>query len=234
MADVLCFDLDQRLPGGFRFPARMSAIPTRAGTALVSPIPLDDAIVSALGGLPEVRFLIAPNALHHLYLGPASERFPDATVLAPRALRAKRPDLRIDRDLEDGLPQDLASEITAVPFDGAPALAETAFFHADSRTLVVTDLVFNVVRPQGFVAHVVLTLVGCHGRLAQSRALRFGMVKDRVAAKRSAEALLALPFERLVMAHGDVVERGGRGALASALAWLGPDPRAIAATSAGP
>ena len=214
------FDRDQVLPGGFHMPTRMTVLPLGPGRiALVSPIPIDDAIAAELASLGEVAFLVAPNLLHHLYLGDAIARYPEATVLAPRGLRTKRPDLRIDRALEDGLPEELAAHVEAVRIDEAPSVDEFVFFHRQRRTLVVTDLVFHVREPVGFVAHVTFFLVGCHGRLGQSRAWRF-FVKDRKAAAASVERLLALPFEALVVAHGENVPLEARAGLEKALGWM--------------
>ena len=214
------FDFAQVLPGGFHMPARMTALPLAdAGVALVSPIPIDDALAARVEALGPVRFLIAPNLLHHLYLGAAKERWPDAIVLAPSALRAKRPDLAIDAALEDGLPPELAAGVRAIKIDGAPAVEEFVFFHEASGTLVVTDLLFHVTHPRGFIAHVVLWLVGCYKRLAQSRAWRF-FVKDRAAAARSARLVTGLSFERLIPAHGDVIQSGARPQVERALAWM--------------
>ncbi len=219
-ASLPVFDFPQVLPGRFHFPIRMTALPLEGGgVALVSPIPIDDALAQQVAALGEVRFLIAPNLLHHLHLAAAIERYPGAAVLAPRALRAKRPDLRIDHDLESGLPAELGRSVQAVKLEGAPAVDEHALVHPATRTLVVTDLVFHVTRPQGLMAHLTLFLVGCHGRLAQSRAWRF-FVKDRAAAAASARRLLALDFDTLVMAHGDVVPTGARERLLGALAWM--------------
>lgn len=227
--EVVTFEYAQVLPGGFRMPARMTALPlSDGGVALISPVPLADGVAERVDALGPVRFLIAPNLLHHLYLGAAAERWPDALVLAPRGLRKKRPDLRVDADLEDGAPAGLASTIDVVRFDGAPSVDEHVFFHRPTRTLVITDLVFNVTRPEGLVAHVALFFVGCHGKLGQSRAWRF-FVKDRAAAAASAARLLDLPFEELVPAHGDVVRNDARARLAAALRWLAPEGPALAA-----
>jgi hypothetical protein len=218
------FDYPQTLPMGFRFPARMSVLPLASGTlALVSPIPIDDALAREIEVLGEVGFLIAPNLLHHLYLAAASERYPDARVLAPPGLRSKRPDLRIDATLDAALPDELAASIEVLHIAGAPTFDEYALFHSSSRTLVVTDLVFNV-RADGPLAHLVLFMVGCHGKLAQSRVWRIG-IKDRPAARESMKAVLALPFETLVMAHGEIVGADARAKLAHALRWLAsPEP----------
>jgi hypothetical protein len=221
------FDYPQALPMGFRFPARMSVLPLASGTlALVSPIPIDDALARELASLGEVRFLIAPSLLHHLYLGAASERYPNARVLAPPGLRAKRPELGIDGTLDAALPDELAGSVDVVQIAGAPAFGEYVFCHRPSRTLVVTDLVFNL-RPDGLFAHLVLFMVGCHGKLAQSRVWRFG-IKERAAACESVRAVLALPFDTLVMAHGEIVRVDARARLAQALRWLAPPEPALA------
>jgi hypothetical protein len=77
-----------------------------------------------------------------------------------------------------------------------------------------------------------LFIGGCHGRLASSRVLRL-FVKDRTAARASVERLLALPFETLVVAHGDIIEQGARSQLEQALAWLKPSRKALPLASPG-
>jgi hypothetical protein len=220
MADSLpVFDYAQILPLGLRFPARMVVLPLAQGrVALVSPVPIDEACAAAIGVLGRVEFLIAPNLLHHLYLGEAARRYPEARVLAPSALGKKRPELRISQSLDTGVPPELAAAVDVVPIAGAPSIEEYAFFHRATRSLVLTDLVFNVARPEGWLAHVLFYLGGTHGRLAASRIWRLKAV-DRAAFAASIERLLALPFDTLVMAHGDIVEHHARERLGQALAW---------------
>ena len=224
-SNVVVFDFDQKLPSGFRFPARMTLLPLGEDeVALVSPVPISDEMARRIAEHGEVRFLIAPNLLHYMYMADAQVRYPSAQVIAPRELAQKRPDLRIDHSLSASLPEALARSVDAIPIEGMPSLGEVALFHRTSRTLVLTDLVFNVVHPRGVIAHLVLALVGCHGKLATSRALRYGMTKDRARAAESARALLSLPIETLVMAHGDVVKHDAKAGLASALSWLPKSP----------
>jgi hypothetical protein len=109
--------------------------------------------------------------------------------------------------------------LRALRIDGALKVDEFVFLDEGTRTLVVSDLVFNVTKPKGFVANVALFVVGCDGRLAQSRAWRF-FVRHRGAAAASARARLAMYPESLIMAHGDVVDSGARERLEQALAWM--------------
>jgi hypothetical protein len=63
---------------------------------------------------------------------------------------------------------------------------------------------------------VVMGMMGTRGRLAKSRIWRF-LIKDRAAHQSSLDAILKADFDRLIMAHGEVVEGGARDALAHAL-----------------
>jgi len=219
------FDCPQKLGPGFHLPARMTVLLLASGElAIVSPIPIDDQLAARIAALGEVRFLIAPNLLHHLYLQAASERYPSALVLAPAGLRKKRPELRIDGELSAELPAGLLAAVDVLRFEGAPALDEYVLFHRATRTLVVTDLVFNMVRPEGWLTHLVLWLVGCRGRLAQSRLVR-QLVKERSAASHSVQQMLERPFETLIVAHGEIVREAARAQLTDALRWLLPSPR---------
>jgi hypothetical protein len=214
--EPIAFDFAQRLPGGFRFPARMTVLPLERGqVALVSPIPIDDALAREIAKLGEVQLLIAPNLMHHLYLGDASKRYPRARVLAPRGLRAKRRDLVIHGALEEEH-RELATHAEVIAIQGAPSMDEFVFFHRASGTLVVTDLVFNVEQPEGWLAHMVLFLTGCHGRLAASR-MWYSLVKDRGLARQSMERIMALPTRTLIMAHGVIVRSEARERLAASL-----------------
>lgn len=221
MADAITtLEHEQKLPGGFFLPARTTVVRTEGGgLALISPVPIDDRRAAELARLGEVRWLVAPNLLHHLYLAEAHARYPDARVIAPRGLATKRPDLRIDATLDGPLPPELAACLDVLPIGGAPLVDEHLFFHRPTRTLVVTDLVFHVTEPRGLVTHLVLWLVGCHRRLAQSRSWRF-FVRDRAAYASSLAPVLALDTETLVVAHGEVVREDARARLARALAPL--------------
>ncbi len=225
------FDFAQVLPLGMCFPARMTVLPLGGGQlALVSPIPIDDALGAQLARLGEVRYLIAPNLLHHLYLPAACQRYPEARVLAPPGLLRKRPELRIDLTLDQPLPAELSAAVEVIALAGAPAISEYAFYHRPARTLVLTDLVFHVLSPEGWLAHLMLWLGGCHRRLAASRFWRMKL-RDRTAFAASVQSLLERPFDSLVMAHGEPIHEQARPRLASALSWALPPRAALAAPS---
>ena len=57
------------------------------------------------------------------------------------------------------------------------------------------------------------------GRFGPHRIVRFA-IRDRAAARRSLERILAWDFERVVVSHGEVLETGGKRAVEEGFAFL--------------
>lgn len=209
----------QRIPGGVTLPAAMFVIRLDDGLWIHSPIAIDDALAAQIDALGPVRHLVSPNLFHHLHLGPASQRWPDATVYAAPGLRAKRVDLRIDVELQEGQ-QPWGEAVEIVEIHGVPELDEFVFLHRPSATLVLCDLVFNIHEDPRLGTRLILRMVGVWQRLRQSKLWR-GATKDRATAAASCERLLELEFSRIVMAHGVPAEGDDlRARLRDALEWM--------------
>ena len=207
------------IPGGAQLPVRATVISLGDGTlAIHSPVAMDEATAVAVESLGTVRHIIAPSALHHLYVGPALKRFSQAKLYGTRALGKKRKRLRFDAYLNDGLPAALGSVLEALTLQGAPAVEETVFFHKPSKSLLVTDMIFNIAHPQGAMTKFMLSCTGTNGKLAQSRLWRF-YAKDKQAFVASTHKMLDWNFDALVPCHGDVVAAGAKPAVQAALRW---------------
>jgi hypothetical protein len=127
--------------------------------------------------------------------------------------------LRIDR-LHGATPEPaFAGDIDEVAVEGF-RLHESVLFYRPARTLVVADLVHNVGRDHTGWTKFYTRTMGFYDRVALSSALRWTAFSDRAAARRSLDALLALPFEGIVVGHGAPVVTEAREALTNAYAWL--------------
>lgn len=226
--DLWCVDSVQRLGGGVHFPARMTIVRLPGEQAehgeqgdlwVHSPVAIDDALAAQIDALGPVRHLVAPNCFHHLHVGPASARWPDAKVYAPVGLRRKRADLRIDVDLVNGhSPWPAVFEV--VEIDGVPALSEFVFLHRPSATLILCDLVFNMHEVTGVMTKLVLRMVGAWQRTAQSKLWR-RITKDHAAAASSCARMFELEFSRVIMSHGQIITSPDASErLREALAWM--------------
>lgn len=208
------------LGGLLHFPARMTVVRLPSGGLwLHSPLPIDDDLAAALAALGPVEHLVAPNRLHHLHMGAAIERYPEARVWGAPGLAAKRPDLRLDDTLGASAASAWGDALEIAAVEGNDWVSESVFLHRPSKTLVVTDLVFNIQASASWFTRAVLWSVGAWRRPAQSKVWRL-TTRDRGAAARSVGRVLGWDFDRVIPAHGAVLEANARSALTGTLAWM--------------
>ncbi len=202
--------------GGLHLGTRTTAVRRADGSVVVlSPGPLDDADAAAIAALGPVRAVVAPNLMHHRFIAAALARFPAARLHAPAALATKQPQLAIT-----GPPAAVAdATLHAIDVGGMPKLAESLFVHAPSRTLIATDLVFNVRAPAPFFTRTFMRCNGGFDRFGPTRICRT-LVADRAAVRTAIERALAADFDRVVLAHGQILPSGGRDALRAGFGWL--------------
>jgi hypothetical protein len=186
---------------------------------LHSPIPPAPELVREVEALGPVAYLVAPNRFHHLSVGKWQAACPDALVYVAPGLEEKRPDLEIAGVLGDEPEPGWSGTVDQVLVEGFPFANEVVFFHRRSRTLIATDLAFNLGPSSPRLSRLVLRLGGASSGLSPSLLERF-LARDRAAFRGSMERILAWPFERVVIAHGDIVETGGREQLAHGYSWL--------------
>ena len=98
-------------------------------------------------------------------------------------------------------------------------LNEVVFYHRASRTLVLTDTAHNIGPDAAAFTRFFFKLFGGYGRLSTSLAERVA-TKDRAAVRRTVDAILQWDIQRVIMAHGHIVEGNGAQALRDAYAWL--------------
>ena len=189
------------------------------GLLLVSPVRMTPERRAAVGALGSVAHLYAPNLYHHLWIGDWASAFPTARVHAPDGLSRKQPSLRIDR-VHGSVPEPAFVGLLDEHHIDGFRLGESVLLYRPARTLVVTDLVQNVGRPEQTWARLYTRAMGFHDRVALSRVIRWTSFSDRAAARRSLDAVLALDFARIVVGHGQPIESGAKAALTAAFSWL--------------
>jgi hypothetical protein len=116
-------------------------------------------------------------------------------------------------------PNAWSEDLDWVFFEGLPLANEVVFLHRPSRSLLLCDLAFNIGARLPWLTRAAFRLWGRYGSFGPTWFERL-MIRDRAAARGSAVRILALDFERVVVAHGDVLERGGRREFERGFAWL--------------
>lgn len=220
--EIWLADGGQAQVAGFRYPTRMAVIRLTGGGLLVwSPVALDDGLSAELAALGEVRCLVAPNSLHDLHLAQWCSAFPTARLFAAPGLAAKRPDLRIDVELDDAPPGDWPADLDYVLMAGNAITTEAVVFHRPSRTVLFTDLLQQFPRSwfSGWRALVARLDLMTEAQPTVPRKFRVAFT-DRHAGRAALSRILVWPSDKVVMAHGTPVERDGRAFIAAAFGWL--------------
>ena len=198
----------------------IARVGSEGGLWVHSPVPLDDALAGEIAGLGPVLYVVAPSAYHHMFAGKLVARFPGAKLFGAPGVARKQPELAFAGTLTDASAPPWSEEIDQVFIEGVPKLSEVVFFHRASRSLLVSDLFFNVTEPETWSTGLVLRMMGTYKRFARSRAWKL-FCKDRQALKASVEKVLAWDFVRVLPGHGAPFETADtRAEVRTAAAWF--------------
>ena len=207
---------------GFRYPTRMAVI-RLSGSALFiwSPVQLSDELRAAVDALGDVRYVIAPNSLHHLFLGEWRHAYPGAKLFAPPGLRERRKDIAFDGDLDDAPAGEWSPEIDQVLVRGNVITTEAVFFHHKSRTAIFTDLIqhFDPTWFTGWRAVLARLDLLVAAEPAVPRKFRSAFINRR-AARAALRRILAWPAKKVLMAHAAPIEDDGHAFIERAFRWL--------------
>ena len=206
---------------GIEVGTRMTVIRLADGALWVhSPVHLTSELRRAVETIGRVRFVVAPNSLHHLFIAEWTATWPESLACASPSLPRKRKDLRFHRVLTGETPSEWAGQIDMLLWHGAPSVGEVVFFHRASRTLVLTDSLHNPGRDGSEFANVVFRFFG--GRTDRPSTWLVDRIvnSDRKAARRTVDAILEWGFRRIILAHGAVVEHDAVRAFREAYTWL--------------
>lgn len=193
---------------GLRLGARATVIrlPSKR-VAIISPVPFDDATAQAIEALGPVDTIIAPNKMHHLYFGDACRRWPEARALLPAGL-----DKKVDvpeRAVAMGDRGSIEDRLRWIAVDGAPKIGEHLFVDTRDEVLVVSDLAFHFVDHPQWLLRQFMRLNGVYGHFGPSRIAR-RLFDDTDALATSLADVLELPWDAIVVAHGELIDDGGR------------------------
>ena len=113
--------------GGVELGTRMSVIRLRdGGLFLHSPVPIDPKLRRGLDALGPVRFAVAPNRFHHLYIAEYPLLYPEMKLFAAPGLEHKRKDIAWEGILDDHAPPAWAGEIDQLFFPRLDCLINEA------------------------------------------------------------------------------------------------------------
>jgi Domain of unknown function (DUF4336) len=223
LADGLwLFQRKIRLPGGVLIPAHTTIVrlPSR-GLLVHSPFQLDPRMRRELDGLGRVAQLVAPSTFHYLYLAESRAAFPAAEVHLVPGLRERRPAVGSGTVLGAETPAAFAGRIEHAVLGPTRGAAEAVFLDRATRTLILTDLAFNMQSATNWIDRAYWKATGVWQRFGPTLLVARVLLREPALVRPFLARVLAWDFDRIVVGHGDVVERDGREIFRAAFArWL--------------
>jgi len=202
--DTNLWSAEYELPWQFGLvpiPVRMTVIRLGDGRLVLhSPAPLGRELRAELDRLGPVAFIVNP-AVHGKFAEQAAAAYPAA------------------RSLDGAEPPDAWRGALETHLVAGFRLREVVLFHAPSRTLVLTDLCFNIQRSAHRYARFFFRANGMWRHFGPSRIIRALAVSDRAALARSLDEIGRWDFARILPGHGDPLEHASPAVLRAA--WLG-------------
>lgn len=191
---------------GMKFPVRMTLLRLDSSNLMViSPIHPSRELIQEIEGLGVVKYIVAPNCMHHKFVNKFAAAFSNAEIWGPRDLHDKRPDIAFTDVLDGHQIAPWSPYVDMVSVHGKPPLfEEVIFFHKASRTVIVTDLLFNFHKFNNWLESVIAKLNGGYKKLTMTRLGRL-YFNDKQSLHKAASRILTWNPENLVVAHGDII-----------------------------
>ncbi len=191
--------------------ARMTIIKFPTNELFIhSPIGLSDKIRRELSHLGKIRYVVSPNCLHHLFLTDYVENCQTALFFASPGLVEKRMDLSFNRQLKDQPEPEWSPYLDQLIIAGAPSLREVVFFHRQTRTLIVADLIMNFTDNADGFLKTLLKIFRMFGRPFSTIDSSKLSATEKSLVKYSLERILQWDFDRIILSHGDIIPFNGK------------------------
>ncbi|KAH8101818.1 hypothetical protein BXZ70DRAFT_77713 [Cristinia sonorae] len=220
-------NLFNRLPVG----GRSTAIKLKDGSIwLLASTPLNDETKAKLKELGnDVKYIMAPNVMHHMFLKPYKDEFPGAKVIGPKDLNKKKEaeGWQLDEVFDADHPEvkhGFEDEIDACFFSGYTN-QDVAFHHKASRTAMGADLLFNLPGTEQYTFSdtspyfPVLSWLRPYHLLLRLFIWKTEANFDKM--KRDASIVANWDFDRYIPCHGNVIESGAKAAWKDAYSRYG-------------
>jgi len=207
------------------FPTRMTVARLNGRDLWVhSPTRLSPALMGAVAQIGVVRWIVAPNRFHYHWIPDWRAQYPDALTYLAAGIREHSRG-RIDfpaaaLEADHGYPWD--AQLASLPVSGS-FMTEVEFFHMESRTLILTDLIENF-ETHRLNSRLMRWMVRLGGVMdpdgSMPRDMRVTFRRRRSELRMAVEKMISWNPERIILSHGRWYVRDGVNELRRAFRWL--------------
>ena len=212
--------------------------------AVFSPVALTPDVKAKVASMGTVKYIVAPDFEHHIFLKPWSLEYPQAEVIGMDGLPEKReadPDTKGTQFSHVFTPSNKRDMRISPEFDEefdyeyihSHQNKELVFLHKPSRTMIEADVIFNLPATEqfsrtgtnanaGILTKIFASIMNTRGSaIWQQRFLWYAAGgKDRKGFAQSVNVIKKWDFERIIPCHGDVIETGGKNLFNNITKWF--------------
>jgi len=200
---------------------RMTIIKMDSGELIIhDPCKIDELVKNEIDKIGEVKYIVAPGSYHHLFVTDFQQKYPNAETFLCPGLERKRPDIKFEWILGNKPDPRWCNVLDQVVVQGPKYIWEVAFFHRPSKTLILVDLLENIgddfQHPTSLLLRFwwkVVYKMWNNPKAAPEYQMGWGK-KDIV--KGGLNKILGWEAERIILAHGELIENDVTNVLRSA------------------
>ncbi len=221
-------DKDIWIVGGPKVPflglmvgTRMTVVRLGKELWIHSPVSISAEIAEHLQELGKIRYVVAPNKYHHVFLSEWQSKFPEAEFFAAPGLRSKRQDISFDGELTSTGEYGWSDSIPHTIFRPSRLFDEVVFFHRESRTLVLTDLIINAKTDEyNRWQKLFAAFDGLAYPNGTTPRLYRWSIKSKPTARAVYQTLIDWDPEKVIISHGEWFREEGTRELKQRLSWV--------------
>lgn len=208
--------------------------------AVFSPVALTEDVKSHIKKMGHVKYIIAPDIEHHLFLDTWHRAYPEAKLIGPIELVQKRNQenapLPWSYVWKDDVPPSVDAEFDhefEYTFVSAHPNKELVFNHKRSKTLIQADLLFNLPATEQYSKSGIDPTTGYmtqaftffndaeKGPALWQQGFMWYVVsaRNRPSFNKSIRIIDGWDFTRMIPSHGDVVEGNAKQVFEKVFAW---------------
>jgi hypothetical protein len=197
---------------GVELGARMTVIDLDGQGELFvhSPIRLTEAVKNQLSELGTVKYVVAPNKWHHLFIADFKREYPNAQFFCAPGLETKKSDFKFDGVINGEQTFPWNSNLEHKLVEGVPIFNEVVFYHGYSKTLILTDLAIHICRCDSLYSRIILKLIGSYGKFGWAKLEKKLYIRDKSAFRTSIDHICEWDFEKILLTHGLPLTENGK------------------------
>lgn len=192
----------------------VTIIRLRSGKLIIhstAPFAFED--IATIRSVGEPGWLLEGVLRHDTFAQEGRDAFPSLPYLAPPGFSEA---VGFPTEPIIPTPTEWDGEVIALEIQGIPAARDTALLHLPSRTLILTELVFNFGDDEPVWTELMLRVaIGGEHDPGMSRPFK-ASIEDPAAFEASLQTILSWDFDRVIVGHGDVIELAGKDKLRAA------------------